>query len=279
MAENGREATLSFQRIFHPTDCSPSDLAAFAHALKLTCLAKAELTIMHVGREDFEDFPRVRPLLAKWGLLPEGSAKHDVGKLGIQVGKVQAVAEHAPTAILRHLALHPADLLVLSTHQREGLARLTHEAVAEPVARGTHAKTLFVPAGVKGFVSAEQGTPDLQRVLIPIAQKPHPQPAVDAATELARALGSKNVLFELLYVGSEEDIPRLQKPEQPGWTWDRLIAKGDPADWILATGRDFDVDLIVMMTEGHNSVMDTIRGSTTERVLRGARSPLLAIPA
>jgi hypothetical protein len=34
--------------------------------------------MMHVdstiGRKDFEDFPRIRPLLARWGVLPEGSS-------------------------------------------------------------------------------------------------------------------------------------------------------------------------------------------------------------
>lgn len=283
MKQNGEQTVLSFRRIFHPTDCSPTEQTAFAHAVKLTCLAKGELTIMHVdprvGREDFEDFPHVLPLLIKWGLLPEGSAKQDVGQLSIQVNKVRAVAEHTSAAILRQLALQPADLLVLSTHQREGLARLTHEAIAEPVARGAHAKTLFIPAGVAGFVSLDRGTTDLRRILIPVSRQPHPQPAIDAAAELAASLGSENVLFELVHLGSEEDFPKVNKPEQAGWTWERLVAKGNAADWIVATGRDFDVDLIVMMTEGHNSVIDMIRGNTTERVLRAARSPLLAIPA
>ncbi len=274
---------LSAKHIFHPTDCSTAEVTAFVHAVKLTCLAKAELTMMHVDpavvREDFEDFPRIRPLLTKWGLLPEGSAKQDVGKLGITINKVRAVADNAAGALLHHLSLHPADLLVLSTHQRDGLARLTHQAVAEPVARGAHANTLFLPAGVEGFISAQTGTPNLKRILIPVSRHPDPRPAIDAAVDLARALGGRQMLFELVFLGSEDEFPRLSRPEQPGWTWERLVAKGNPVDWILAVGKDFDVDLIVMMTEGHNSVVDMLRGSTTERVLRGARSPLLAIPA
>ncbi len=273
---------LPFRRIFHPTDLSPDEQGAFVHALKLTCLARAKLTIMHVDpavkREDFEDFPRIRPLLTTWGLLPEGSAKADVGRLGIQITKVRALAGHTSTAILSHLALHPADLLVLSTHQREGLARLKQESVAEPVARGAHATTLFVPAGVEGFVSAESGSTNLRRVLIAVPAEPAPQRAIDLAAELATSLGSEKVLFELVHLGTDETFPKFTKPEQPGWTWQRLIAKGDPAEWILAAGKDFDVDLLVMMTEGHNSVIDMLRGSTTERVLRGARCPLLAIP-
>jgi nucleotide-binding universal stress UspA family protein len=270
---------LPFKRIFHPTDLSPNEQGAFVHALKLTCLAQADLTIMHVGPEDFEDFPRVRPLLTTWGLLPEGSAKQDVGRLGIQITKVKALAEQASAAILSHLAMHPADLLVLSTHQREGLARLKQESVAEPVARGAHATTLFVPAGVEGFVSAESGSTNLERVLIAVPAQPAPQRAIDLAAALAISLGREKVLFEMVHLGTEKTFPKLATPEQPGWTWHKLIAKGDPAEWILAAGKDFDVDLLVMMTEGHNSVIDMLRGSTTERVLRGARCPLLAIPA
>ena len=274
---------LPFRRIFHPTDFSAEDSAAFAHAVKLTCLVQGELTVMHVnptiGSKDFEDFPRIRPLLTRWGVLPEGSAKEDVAKLGVQIKRVRAVADNATDAILRQLTAYPTELLVLSTHQREGFARLTHHAVAEPLARGTHARTLFIPAGVEGFVSAETGSTNLTRVLIPITHKPHPQPAIDLAADLASTLGSEKVLFELVHLGTEADPPKFTKPERPGWSWETLVAKGDPVEWILAAGAEFDVDLIVMMTEGHTSLFDLLRGSTTERVVRGARCPLLAIPA
>ncbi len=274
---------LPFRRIFHPTDFSAADATAFAHAVKLTCLVQGELTMMHVdptvGRKDFEDFPRIRPLLARWGVLPESSSKEDVAKLGVQIKRVRAVADNASVAILRQLTKHPTELLVLSTHQREGLARLTHQAVAEPLARGTHTRTLFVPTGVEGFVSTETGSTNLTRVLIPIVHKPHPQPAIDLAADLASTLGSEKVLFELVHLGQEADPPKVTKPERPGWSWETLVAKGDPVEWILAAGADFDVDLIVMMTEGHTSLFDLLRGSTTERVVRGARCPLLAIPS
>ncbi len=274
---------LPFRQIFHPTDFSAADSTAFAHAVKLTCLVQGELTMMHVDpaieRKDFENFPRIRPLLARWGVLPEGSSKEDVAKLGVQIKRVRAVADNATGAILQQLMAHPTELLVLSTHQHEGLARLTHHAVAEPLARGSHARTLFVPAGVEGFVSAETGRTNLTRVLIPIAHKPHPQPAIDLAADLAGTLGSEKVLFELVHLGTEADPPKFTKPERLGWSWDTLVAKGDPVEWILAAGADFDVDLIVMTTEGHTSLFDLLRGSTTERVVRGARCPLLAIPA
>jgi hypothetical protein len=116
-------------------------------------------------------------------------------------------------------------------------------------------------------------------VLIPIDHTPHPQPAIDLAAALARTLGSDKVLFELIHLGNENDLPKFIQPQHPGWSWEILEGKGDPVEWILAAGADFDVDLIVMMTEGHHSLFDLLRGSTTERVVRGARCPLLAIPA
>ena len=274
---------LPFRRIFHPTDFSASDSAAFAHAVKLTFLVQGELTMMHIdptiARRDFEDFPRIRPLLARWGVLPEGSSKDDVAKLGVQIKRIRAVADNTTGALLRQLTAHPTELLVLSTNQHEGLTRLTHHGVAEPLARGTHARTLFVPAGVEGFVSAETGRTNLTRVLIPIAHTPHPQPAIDLAADLARTIGSETVLFELVHVGKEGDLPKFTHTERAGWSWNTLVGKGDPVEWIIAAGRDFDADLIVMTTEGHTSLFDLLLGSTTERVVRGAHCPLLTIPA
>jgi hypothetical protein len=50
-----------FRRIFHHTDFSAADSAAFAHAVKLTCLVQGELTMMHVdptvGRQALRNFP------------------------------------------------------------------------------------------------------------------------------------------------------------------------------------------------------------------------------
>ena len=43
--------------------------------------------------------------------------------------------------------------------------------------------------------------------------------------------------------------------------------------------QELGCDLIVMPTEGHQGILDMLRGSTTERVLRRAPCPVLAVPA
>ncbi|MBX3235579.1 MAG: universal stress protein [Nitrospiraceae bacterium] len=273
---------VGLQRIFHPTDFSPDSQVAFAHALKLALLHRAELTIMHVDPtvepEGFEDFPRVRPTLERWGVLPAGSSKRDVVDLGLQIKKVRALADNPKLAILDHLSSHAMDLMVLTTHQHEGITRWSHHPVAEPVLRAAHVRTLFVPNHVQGFVSLEDGHTSLNRLLLPISADIPSQPALDMAEALVTSLGSSSAEFTLVHAGAKDGASVLTLPERAGWHFEQLFGKGHPVEWILAAGEEFDVDLIAMTTKGRDSFLDVLRGSTTERVLRGARCPLLAIP-
>jgi nucleotide-binding universal stress UspA family protein len=47
---------------------------------------------------------------------------------------------------------------------------------------------------------------------------------------------------------------------------------------MVKTADEVKAELIVMTTAGHNGVLDVLRGSTTEQVLRRSPCPLLAIP-
>ena len=138
--------------------------------------------------------------------------------------------------------------------------------------------TLFVPSHVEGFVSLKTGETSLHRVLLPISTDPPSQPAVDVASSLVSKLAVQPVTFTLVHAGEEFSIKQLTLPQRADWSWNQLFGQGDPVEWILAAGAEFDVDLIVMATKGQDSLLDLLRGSTTGRVLRGARSPLLAIP-
>lgn len=282
MTAQAPHASLPFRQIFHPTDFSVDSHTALIHALKLAVAGKAELTMMHidpaVARADFEDFPRIRPILERWALLPPHSTKAQVADLGVSITKTRGVAANPAEGIASYLAGHPTDLMVLSTHQHEGLARWQHRAVAEPLARSNKTATLFVPIHVEGFVARETGQPKLRRVLVPVSARPNPQPAIDTTTQLAVMLGCESLTGVLVHVGEDATFHSIRYPSRNGWLWHTMTCHGNVVDVILGMGADFDVDLIVMTTEGHNSVLDTVRGSTTERVLRGARCPLLALP-
>jgi nucleotide-binding universal stress UspA family protein len=274
---------LPLHHVFHPSDFSQASEVAFAHALKLALAARADLCIMHVAPASADvhwtDFPGVRALLARWGLLPPGSRQEDVLKLGIDVEKILGVHADPVASMLHALEEHPTDLVVLATHQRDGLRRWLHRAVAEPIARRSKAMTLFIPHDIEGFVSSEDGAITLRRILIPVDAVPPPQPAVEAAAVTALALGCADVSFTLAHVGSAGSMPVVREGAWPGWTWEKVVRQGDVVEQILDVATTRDSDLMVLTTAGHHGILDALRGSTTERILRGARCPVLAIPA
>ena len=89
-------STLAYRRIIHPSDFSDDSHTAFVHAVKLALALHSELSIMHVdpdvAQKNFEDFPKVRPILEQWGLLPAGSPRNRVSDLGVTIKKTRTVA-------------------------------------------------------------------------------------------------------------------------------------------------------------------------------------------
>jgi nucleotide-binding universal stress UspA family protein len=57
------------------------------------------------------------------------------------------------------------------------------------------------------------------------------------------------------------------------------VVVGDPAEQILAQAVESGSDLIVMGTQGLEGAKRFVFGSTTEKVLRDARVPVLAVPS
>jgi nucleotide-binding universal stress UspA family protein len=269
------------QHVFHPSDFSAASETAFAHALKASLIAKATLTVFHVSpdrEENWTEFPGVRQTLERWGILPKNSPKSAVPDLGIKIKKVIAQDKDPVESVLKFLERHPTDLIVLATQQDKGHVLWLEKSVAKPVARKSHQMTLFIPAGVKGFVSLQDGSVSLKNILIPVAPVPKAQPAIQAAVRLAQRLNCPTGQFTLLYVGDDSEMPEVSGPELPGWEWTKMSQKGDITEVILQTARGMEADLIVMSTEGRRGFLDALRGSNSEQVLRRCTCPLLAIP-
>lgn len=273
--------TVGGYKVFHPTDLSTASAVAFGHALKLALATRGELRIMHVDPDipqtDWSGLPRVRETLARWGVLPPDSSKADVARLGLHIEKILAYHEEPTRSLEQHLKRHPADLLVLATYQPDVIQRLVSQSVAEPLARHAGIPTLFVPDGSEGFVNHMDGRVHLHNIVIPISDTPSPRAAIDAAARLATVLHPSPISWHLLHIGHEEDLPSVDIPDEPGWTWQTMIRRGDVVD-VIATESE-TADLVVMATEGHHGLLDALLGSTTERVLRQVRCPLLAIPS
>jgi nucleotide-binding universal stress UspA family protein len=269
-------------RILHPTDFSEASRVAFHHALKAALIAKAQLVLLHVAAGDSRepmDFPAVRETLERWNLLPQGSPRSALAKLGIDICKVVARRRKPVEAVLHYLGEHPTDLIVLAMHQHEGRTAWLQQSIARPIARRSKQMTLFLPENSAPFVAAADGSVSLQNILIPVANVPGPQPAVEAAARLVYRMRCRGGMFTLLHVGEGEVMPTVQCPEVADWTWTRKSLTGDVIHGIVDTARTTKADLIVMSTDGRNGFLDALRGSHSERVLQQVAVPLLAVPA
>lgn len=269
------------QRVFHPSDLSLAGNTAFAHALALALIARANLTILHVahsGNGSWTEFPGVRGTLEQWGLLPRNSERADVSKLGINVQKVQINHTDPVESITTYLEAHGTDLIVLATDQQKWGIPWLNRSVANRIVHASRAMTLFMPKGIKGFVSIEDGSISLKNILIPVAPVPSAQPAVHATARLVSGLNCRSGMVTLLHVGEEEVMPSVICPELAGWRWNRMTEGGDVIDVVNQVARRIDADLLVMTTDGRNGWLDTVCGSHSEQVLRETCCPLLTIP-
>jgi nucleotide-binding universal stress UspA family protein len=270
--------------IVHATDFSAGDERAFAHALGIALLRQTDLTLLHVSSDesgDWSGFPAVRKTLERWRLLEPGSAQEDVfAKFGVRVRKLALESSFPALAVARHLDNQPADLLVVATAGRDGVARWLRGSVAEAMARWSRTMTLFVPTDAeRSVVSLADGNLTLENVLIPVDDAPDPRAAIEFARRAAEVMSNDKVTITLLHVGDEKRMLTAGVEDGPQWTFARMHRDGDPVEEIAAAAELVRADLIVMPTEGRHGVFDALRGSTTERVLRRSRCPVLAVPA
>ena len=269
------------ESVLFASDFSAGSMTAFRHALKAALVARSKLTILHLSpgvAAAWTEFPGVHETLERWKLLPPGSSRSDVPQPGIEVSKVVARAQTPLKTVVDHLKANPVDLIVLATHANDPEAGWMKESITDPLARKAGQMTLCVPDGVAGFVSAQDGSISLNSVVIPIASKPEPQPAVAAAARLVARLQCPQGTFTLLYVGEPGARPVVQCPIVPGWEWNEITQTGDVIHGIVDTAAKVSADLIVMATNGRNGFLDALRGSHSERVLRTATCPLLTVP-
>jgi nucleotide-binding universal stress UspA family protein len=278
-------ATPSLVRsVLHPTDFSPASDRAFVHALAIALFRETRFTILHVGehsRLDWAEFPPVRLTLERWNLLTPGCERTAVfDELGIRVAKLAVPGLFTAAAIGDYLERDPHDLVVLATAGRNGLARWLRGSVAERVARSSHTMTLFVPADARrNLVSLADGDLTLASVLVPVDHHPKPGAALEFACRVAEGIGDKRVPIVVLHVGDPDSRPSFELKDGETWAFERVQRAGDPVEQILAMAEETGANLIVMPTAGRDGFLDAMRGSTTERVLRRAPCPVLAVPS
>lgn len=263
--------------IVHPTDLSFTSLDAFAHALRIAVATRGLLHILHiegVGAEDddWERFPHVREMLARWGLVPPNATHAEVTEtLGTKFVKAAVESDTPVHGVAAYVERHLCDLMVLMTHTRSAFERWVDDSVAEKTVRETRMPALFLREDQPGFVDRETGKVSLDTVLMPVEASIPPLDAFRHLADFAHTL-NPGAEIRLLHVG--EDLPIFE-----GLLPHIELRQGPVVETILSYAREIGADLIAMPTQGRRGLLDALRGSTTERVLRESPCPLYALPA
>lgn len=94
-----------------------------------------------------------------------------------------------------------------------------------------------------------------------------------AAEARATLIGKKRENFEV-----HEILEEFTKVENQDFVVDEiLVRKGNPVDEILKQAEKRNCDLIVMGNHGHGIIEEAIIGSTTRKVLRRSKKPVLVV--
>lgn len=266
-----------YERITLTTDLAPASHAAFLHALALARRYRCKLDLLHVrdpgSDAHWEEFPQVRATLQKWGVsnLPPVLVR-GASLDGMTINKVDVPSNDAAASLGRFMQEHGTGLIIAASHGRSGLSRLLHGSVTERLMRTTLLPTLLFGPEARSFISEEDGSLAIGRVVLPLAENP---PAGAAYDELVQLLDGAPAELLPLHVS--------QGTSGFGGGWFEgaaiRIASGPVADAITSHAGESEASLIVMATEGAHGLKDAMFGSTASRVLTKAPCPVLLVPA
>jgi nucleotide-binding universal stress UspA family protein len=124
--------------------------------------------------------------------------------------------------------------------------------------------------------------PPVREILVATDFSDEAEAALRRAVDYARRFGARLHLLHVFAAGEVEvtrllaDATALAGPDVPVTV---SSTGGDPAQEILRYAERHPIDLIVVGTHGRSGVSRVLLGSVAERVLRGARCPVLAVPS
>jgi nucleotide-binding universal stress UspA family protein len=280
--------------ILFASDLSPESDRAFAHATFLAEQFGARLTLYHALETPGKNAPGLGTgpaSLTRWEetvrqrLVRKASTLNVAHEIVVQGG---LVGGHVlvDLAVLDVIHRTRPDLTVMATHSRKGFARFFLGSVTEQVVQ--HAK--------RPVLCVRKATHDpalpYRRIVVPTDFSAASRRAFPLAALLARSFEARVTALHVwaaprqgAFVGvpaavpaplTEDDVRRFLQPEFGDVRVEaRVSAAGPPWHRVVKTAEEEQADLIVMSTQGLDSLSDTIIGSNAERVLRHAPCPVL----
>ncbi|MEE9575883.1 MAG: universal stress protein [Gemmatimonadota bacterium] len=290
-------------RILAPTDFSPAAEVACRLAARLAMRSEAGLTVFHAipgkdlaqrmesGKTQVDILNEGRERLGEWfaAVVPAELRSFLTAEFKVIVGE--------PTpGIARAAKLSGADLILMATQGRTGLAHLLMGSVTAAVLR-----TLPIPVLALRPGQAELPLTTVQRILWATDLSPVSEAAWPYVLMLADLLTAEVILLhavrpaelagladhpvpppagwmERYLTPLEQELERRQRAvEALGLRARRKIVVGTPAEVIVAEAQGEQADLIVMGTHGRSGLSHVLLGSVAEAVIRKAACPVLTV--
>ena len=287
--------------IICPVAFSKNGRSALAQALAIARWYQADLHVLQLlgGRRASEN--PVATVLAK-GSVESGMAQFvdSLNPDGVRVSAVQLTGDPLK-AVSDYAQRTAADLVVVAKHGRPYGTYWRPGMYAKDVARYLVCPTLTVPEARED--APVQRAP-FTKILCPTDFSSASEVALSQALVLAQQSGGTITLlhvlqgfpYESVYSGSrafrliEDYRGRVEKisrelrlsvpPDVFNWCEVHTTVVSGPAHRsILATAAEIHADLIVIGLPERSTISRVVMGSTTTPVLRGAKCPVLVVPA
>lgn len=295
MPRSGETAEATIREILFASDLTPKSEHAFEHARVLAERFRAALTLYHVVELPPQAYVRVLRGEAEEVLArAEEEARHRLERRSAGLATAhQVIVERevfygqADIALIELIRRMRPDLTVMATHGRKGFARFFIGSVVQEVVQHAGRPVLCVRKPAHGY-----GLP-YGRVLVPTDLSQSSRRAFPLAALFARAFEAQVIALHVCPPSTaarvvsmpgptpagaptEDDVLRFLQPEFEGRpVTAQVYVKGAPWYRVVQVAETEKADLVVMASQGHDSVRDEIIGSNTERVLRHAPCPVL----
>ena len=259
----------AYQTIVHVSDLTEHDDHAFELAVVLAASFDARLVTVHAARmgEPTRPMPSPAAVIERIG-WPKGPAAYE----GIR----HVCCDDPVDTTLDALRTLAPDLVVLGTSQKQGMQRFLAGSVSEAMLRNCTAPTIVVPHGDGNLLDGNHDLA-LRRIVLPAGDAACLEASAHALCSLLDGLVlPAEPLGVVLHFG-DGTAPELTAPCE-GVQWQVEHHPGKTVEGVLTFLDERGADLVVMATRGHDSFLDAVRGTHTERVLRHSTCPMLIVP-
>jgi nucleotide-binding universal stress UspA family protein len=270
-----------FSRILVPTDMSIFARLALRWARLFHTRLGSRVTLLH-AHEAFYPYGALEglPFVARnWGEI-RGQLRKSLGSHAAEFlpdvpVDLRVVDEDPAQAIVHAASSLDAGLIIMGTHGRTGLRRALLGSVTEQVLRDTSCPVLTVSPD-----HSPEDRISVRSILCPVNFTSVARESLNVACELARVLEAHLVVAHVLEqaIDTRAQFDAWVDPIVGGrCRYSRVILQGNVAARVLETADSTGADLVVLGSTHRRFRDEAVVGSTTERVVRYARLPVLTI--